>query len=462
MFGIKNYLIIFVHDKELIWSVGRGEEQGRCLLRLPLEEVLNGDSLADRIPKFIRGKYRSLCIVPDHWFGNERYPFRSRKANLIEPFLERKLTAAYPEIVELKHFFTYRHTTIAGEGEGLTTYFLQDQQGYELITALNRLNLSPRKITAPAFLWMDKLSQITSDFNQEGTLLIHICGEECFLNFYFNGNYLFSRNVILSTATDYMEGLTFEINQSLYMFSQKTKSELKRFYILSDVSYDFDALTQTLGHDVIDISPLLTRFDPLDDHELSRLNGVLDISLRGTFLNVSHRHVRRELQWEAVQWTGIIIGVLLLLLLIGENLVLEQMFRTETKITQSLNQKMQYSDGITLADDEMVVDQVLQTIERPQACDAVYRLLLSLPNGVRIKDLDLDLETSSEMTLTASVTAMDMDHLKEILTQLTHQIRQHFTSAQGFSISDIDVRKDASNNTNPMAPYLISLKLGLI
>ena len=462
MFGIKNYLIIFVHDKELIWSVGRGEEQGRCLLRLPLEEVLNGDSLADRIPKFIRGKYRSLCIVPDHWFGNERYPFQSRKANLIEPFLERKLTAAYPEIVELKHFFTYRHTTIAGEGEGLTTYFLQDQQGYELITALNRLNLSPRKITTPAFLWMEKLSQIISDFNQEGTVLIHICGEECFLYFYFNGNYLFSRNVILTVATDYMQGLTFEINQSLYMFSQKTKSELKRFYLLSDASYNLEALPQTLGHDVIDINPLLTRLDPLENNELLRLNGVLDISLRDTFLNVSHRHVRRELEWEPVQWTGIIVGVLLLLLLIGENLVLKQIVRTEIVIPQSLSQKMQYSDGITLADDERAVDHVLQAIERPQACDAIYRLLTSLPNGVRIKDLNLDLETSSELTLTALVTAMDMDHLKEILTQLTRQIRHHFKSAQNFNVSDIDIHKDASNKMNATAPYLISLKLGLI
>jgi hypothetical protein len=462
MFGIKNHLIIFVHNNELIWFAGRGEEQGRCLLRLPLEEVLNDDSVTDRIPKFIRGKYRSLWIVPDHWFGNERYPFQSRKTNLIEPFLERKLKAAYPEIAELKHFFTYRHTAIPGEEEGLTAYFLQDQQGYELLNALNRLNLSPRKITTPAFLWMEKLSQITSDFDQEGTLLIHICAEECFLYFYFNGNYLFSRNVILSMATDYMDGLTFEINQSLYMFSQKTKSELKRFYLLSDASYNLDALPQALGHDVIDINPLLTQLDPLENHELFRLNGVLDISLRDTFLNVSHRHVRRELEWEPVQWTGIIIGVLLLLLLIGENLVLKQMFKTETEITRSLNQNMQYSDGFTLADDERAVDQVLQAIERPQACDAIDRLLTSLPDNVRIKDLDIDLETSSELTLTALVTAMDMDHLKEILTQLTRQIRYHFKSAQNFNVGDIDVRKGASNDMNPMAPYLISFKLGLI
>jgi hypothetical protein len=462
MFGIKSHLIIFVHNNELIWLAGRGEEHERCLLRLPIEEVLNDSSVADRIPKFIRGRYRSLCIVPDHWFGNERYPFQSRKANLIEPFLERKLKAAYPEITELKHFFTYRHTVIPGEGEGLTAFFLQDQQGYELLKALNNLNLSPRKITTSAFLWMEKLSQITSDFDQDGTLLIHICAEECFLYFYFKGNYLFSRNVILPTATDYMQGLTFEINQSLYMFSQKTKSELKRFYQLSDASYNLDTLCQTLGHDVIDISPLLTSLDPFTDNELSRLNGVLDISLRGSFLNVSHRHVRRELEWESVQWTGIIMGVLLLLLLIGENLVLEQMFRTETEISQSLNQNIQYSDGFTLADDENAVDQVLQAIERPQPYDAIYRLLTSLPNDVRIKDLEIDLESSSEVTLTAVVTAMDMDHLKEILTQLTRQIRHHFKSAQNFNLNDIDVRKGASNNINTTAPYLISLKLGLI
>jgi ribonucleotide reductase alpha subunit len=115
-----------------------------------------------------------------------------------------------------------------------------------------------------------------------------------------------------------------------------------------------------------------------------------------------------------------------------------------------------------LADDENAVEQVLQAIERPQPYDAIYRLLTSLPNDVRIKDLEIDLESSSEVTLTAVVTAMDMDHLKEILTQLTRQIRHHFKSAQNFNLNDIDVRKGASNNINTTAPYLISLKLGLI
>jgi len=461
MFGLKNHLVIFVHNNELIWLAGRGEEQGRCLLRLPLEEVLNDESVAERITKVIKGNYRSLCIVPDHWFGNESYPFQSRKVNLIEPFLKHKLTSAYPEITELRHFFSYRYTSIIGEGDGVTAYFLQDHQGYELFKALNRLNVTPRQITTLAFLWMEKLSQIISDFNRDGTLLIHINKEECSLYFYFNGNYLFSRNVTLPAATDGMEGLMFEINQSLYMFSQKTKSELNRFYILSDVSYDFNSLKQALGHDVIDIDPLLTFSDISEDDELSCLNGVFDLSLRGTFLNVSHRQIRRELEWEPVQWTGIFIGVLLLLLLVGENLILGRMFRAEADITEGLYQKMQSSDGITLSDDESAVDRVLQTIEQPQAYDAIYRLLVSLPDGVRLKKMDLALETPSEVTLTAFVSAMDTNRLKDILTQLTSQIRHHFKSAQGFSVNDIDVRKDSSNNIDPMAPYLISLKIGL-
>lgn len=462
MFGLKNHLVIFVHNNELIWLAGRGEEQGRSLLRLPLEEVLNDGNVSERIPKFIKGKYRSLCIVPDHWFGNKSYPFQSRKANLIEPFLEHKLTSTYPEITELRHLFSYRHTSITSGGEGVTAYFLQDHKGYELFNALKRLNVSPRQITTLAFLWMEKLSQITSDFSRDGTLLIHINKEECSLYFYFNGNYLFSRNVILPETTDWMEGIAFEINQSLYMFSQKTKSELNRFYMLSDVSSNLNSLSRTLGHDVIDIGPLLTPSDTFEDDELSSLNGVFDLSLKGTFLNVSHRQIRRGLEWEPVQWTGIFIGMLLLLLLVGENLILGRMFRAEADITQGLYQKMHSLDGITLSDDESAVDRVLQTIEQPRAYDAVYRLLVSLPDGVRLKKIDLALETPSEVSLTAFVSAMDTDRLKDILTQLTNQIRHHFKSAQGFSVNDIDVRKDSSNNMNPTAPYLISLKIGLV
>jgi hypothetical protein len=268
--------------------------------------------------------------------------------------------------------------------------------------------------------------------------------------------------VILPETTDWMEGLTFEINQSLYMFSQKTKSELNRFYLLSDVSSNLNSLSQTLGHDVIDIGPLLTPSGTFEDDELSSLNGVFDLSLKGTFLSVSHRQIRRELEWEPVQWTGIFIGMLLLLLLVGENLILGRMFRAEADITQDLYQKMHSLDGITLSDDESAVDRVLQTIEQPRAYDAVYRLLVSLPDGVRLKKMDLVLETPSEVSLTAFVSAMDTDRLKDILTQLTNQIRHHFKSAQGFSVNDIDVRKDSSNNMNLTAPYLISLKIGLV
>ena len=145
--------IIVVNKDELLWIAGRQPDVGRCLLRLPLEQVLAGDGLADRIPKQLKGNHRSLCIVPDHWLGMERYPFQSTRPALIEPFLERKLTAAFPERKQVRHFFNYR-SLAEGEAEnGLMAYFLQDEKGYQLYDALRELDLAPRHITSPAFLW---------------------------------------------------------------------------------------------------------------------------------------------------------------------------------------------------------------------------------------------------------------------------------------------------------------------
>jgi hypothetical protein len=460
MFAKKVHWIMVVHDDELVWLPARG---GRCALRLPLQEVLAHGFAAERIPKGLKGNHRTLCIVPDHWFGMESYPFRSRKAGLIEPFLERKLAAAFPDLKDVGQFITYRHSNMAGEEEGINAYFLQDPKSFELYGALCKLNLCPQQITAPAFLWMEKLDRITPEFDRNGTLLIHLVGSGCLLYFYFNGSYLFSRNVILPEGSDYMDALTFEINQSLYMYSQKTKSDLNRFYLLGGAPDDIDAFGRALGREVIDIAPALDRSDTLEIDELHFLDGLLrprDLGSGDSFLNVIHRHVRRELEWEPVQWAGICIGVMLLLPLIGVNLSLSRMLRTEAAEARVLYRQAQLSGGTSLAEAGNAIDQVLQAAERPQADDVVYRLLTCLPSGVRMKEIEVNLRDAPVVSLKAVVPAGDADHLKGVLTGLTDQVRRRFNTAQAFSINDIDVHADADSGDDGTS-YVISLKLNL-
>jgi hypothetical protein len=117
------------------------------------------------------------------------------------------------------------------------------------------MELAPRHITAPGFLWAKKLANACKGFEREGTLLIHMGERECMLYFYFRGNFIFSRNVVLSEQ-DRMEALSFEINQSLYMFSQMTRNELNRIYLLAHPTESPDLFGQALGREVIDFGGL--------------------------------------------------------------------------------------------------------------------------------------------------------------------------------------------------------------
>ncbi|MBI5064302.1 MAG: hypothetical protein HZB87_12770, partial [Desulfatitalea sp.] len=170
MFDKKLKAIVVVHNDSVYW-VACGQS-GNCpgTIQLPLEQLLNDPDAADRIPTGAKGNHQSLWIVPDHWFGMESYPFQSDKPSLIVPFLERKLTAAHPECKEVRQFFSYLRTPAAGGGRELLAYFLQDEKAYRLYDALGKLDLAPRYITTPAFLWVDRLSQVFSDFGKEGTL----------------------------------------------------------------------------------------------------------------------------------------------------------------------------------------------------------------------------------------------------------------------------------------------------
>ncbi|MGD9212963.1 MAG: hypothetical protein PVI90_19415 [Desulfobacteraceae bacterium] len=465
MFRRRKNLIIAVHNDELIWLSGRKDSNYVCELRLSMEAVLRGDKLIEKIPKSLRGNYRSVLIVPDHWFGNESYPFRSRKASLIKPFLERKLCAEYSELKGLRNFISYRHASVVGDGEGVIAYFLQDIKSYQLYEVLRKLNLCPRKITTPAFLWMDALSKVTPEFDYSGTLLMHMIDYECLLYFYFNGNYLFSRNVILSETKDRLDALNFEINQSLYMFSQKTKSELKKLFLVNGSPGDLDYLQQALGREVIDIDSHIDYPDLLENKDLPFLNGLLrrkHLSLSTSFFYVSHRQVRHELEWEPVQWAGIGIGVLLLLPLIGENLILERMLNHQRDDARKYYQQIQHTGGNILGDAESELDQVLQVVRKPKVHDAVYSLLTSLPDEVRIKEIDISLEGQATVSLTAFVSATDSDHLKRTLTQLTGQIRQRFTRAQDFSINNIAIQTDNYGDLKDRFPYTLSFELDLI
>jgi hypothetical protein len=468
MFGKHYKTIIAVHDDDVYWfSVGPGSSEPR-FFQMPLQQMLNEAAPKPAFPEWLKGSHKTLCILPDHWFGNQSFPFQSGKPSLIEPFVERKLLTAHPGQQAIRHFFNYRRIGDSGRRK-LSVFYFQEDKSYQLYAALRKLNHSPHHITAPAFLWEDALQQAVDDFGRLGILLVHLTGKTCQLYFYYQGIYQFSRSVMATDTDEGLDALGYEINQSLYMFSQTAKSELDRIYIRCDSDPFREKLSDSLGREVIDLKPLM---DPgaseiLAIPQVEILNGWLKRShlhSGARFFSIMHRQVKQAFMWRPVQWAGTIIGLVLLLGLAGEQVVLQAMLgRAEIAYRTQRQRAVVESPGAGLADYPPTLEDVLGRARRSMLVDAVHRLPASFPDHVELKRLELnaDPESSPTVKMAAWVQARNADELQMILKQLMVELKGRLKGARALTLNDFDIRLNRPGGGRGPNRYEIDFRLEL-
>jgi hypothetical protein len=461
VFRTKTSHILIVHQGEAIW-VPSDPSQGASPIRQPLEGLLDGAGLSSQVPAGLADRPPALCIVPDHWFGIETYAFRSPKPALIEAFLERKLTAAHPDQPGIRHFFGYKRPSSGQSAEELRACFLLEPEWYRLYGNLQRLGIAPQRITAPAFLWEARLSQTRSDFSSRGTLLIHMEEREGRLYFFHQGHYIFSRKVALPDAVDRIQVLTYEINQSLYLFAQKAKRELERFYLVGGGGAIGGELAESLGRELVPLEVGDSDgVDGLPMGDLPFLTGLLSASVvagRFPYFRVIHRQVKRELEWRPVQRVGLALGVLLVLLCAGGNLALQGHLKGAGEEVASLKSRLGIAGPGDLAAYEETLDQVLIQEARPRCADTLVQLLASLPAGAQPREIKLETEPQEALLFTALVSSGDARQLSVALQAFVEELRRRLPAAAALSINDIDIRADQAGDPSG---YLIALRLEL-
>lgn len=92
----------------------------------------------------------------------------------------------------------------------------------------------------------------------------------------------------------------------------------------------------------------------------------------GQFFNVIHRQVKRDLAWRPVQWAGLAVGILPTLMLAGESVLLDYKLQSARAEQQSLRTEMDAAPQDALGEAETALDQVLQTVKRPQCICSVF------------------------------------------------------------------------------------------
>lgn len=230
--------LISIASEETIHFLMRSKDGSfKTPASLPLEAFLEGSAGDGDLPKAALQSVNRLLVVPDYWVGNRFEAFQARKKSIITAFIERKLKLQQPALTEAGNFYSYAVVQGQDHRQQLYTFYLQEAVAYRLYRRLEVLGISPRRITTPALVWQAKLGDMAEGFSRKGVGFIHLGEEDCFVYFYFMGQFLFSRQIQLpetdADAGEIYNLLNYEINQSFYLYSQKTKSSVDAMFMMS-------------------------------------------------------------------------------------------------------------------------------------------------------------------------------------------------------------------------------------
>jgi hypothetical protein len=467
MFAKNTASIAVVNDNELHFlRVSRGGE-GKTIDSLPLDQFLSDDMVSERIPEDARHRMNTLLIVPDYWFGNESYEFQSQKKSLAEAFVERKLQADYPDRSAIKYFFDFTFYKNDQNKRGLYVYFLQDPKAFQLFDQLSKFNQTPLLMTTPALIWESKIKRQVPDFQCGSKGLIQLIQTECFLYFYFQGHFLFSRSISLPDfqidSSERFKTLIYEINQSLHLFSQKAKAEIDRFYLVSPDSINCQELSSMLAKDVeyLDILNHL----PQTGSETEGYFGPIEILSNNDLLQskdyrgLCHKVIEKAREWKPVQTAGIVIGLILLFLLGSETWFLLEWSQLSSMTMTGDESTTQTENKKVLQQYNAALDFLLTEAEAASPGEIVSKMVGALPDNVWIKEVDIRLGANSDLDFKGMLNASGSEEFRNTLANLIYNLNQQLAENALLSLADIDFEID-NRNVNPTHPnYLINFKL---
>ena len=431
---------------------------------LKLADLLNDDADDHLIPFSIRYRVNKLLIVPDYWFGNFVYKFQSAKKSLADAFVERKLQSQFPLLTDVKYFFDCISYQREHKERWLYAYFLQDPQFYQLYKTLSRFNLTPQRITSPALIWGSKIRQKISDFNDGGKCLIELLPNIYHLYFFFEGNFLFSRSIPLAglaiDSSDNLQAITYELNQSLYLFSQRAKAEVNKLYLVSSETLAVGGLAEALGREINDLSFLFNELrgthtinassDPIDSFVL------FNFLLKYQFLFVSHKKLKKELEWRPIQSMGMAVAILLCILLGLESIFLHKwsyenqlpVIHGEGAFPAKTKQRIrQYNEAL---------DVLIEDAQRRSPEDVIAKIAESLPFEIRMQEIFLKTETDPALDFKGVARALGSNRIKRSLSVLIANLNKNLHPRKALVISDIDIEFDKEKKS-----YFIKFSVGL-
>jgi hypothetical protein len=456
MFHKKNRLIAAT-DKKIFFSETCGLNRDFGLVELSLPQFVSHEFDSRMLSTFQQTRSEILLIVPDHWFKHEFFSFKSKRDSLIKPFIERKLKTTYPHLPLAPYLSSYLFQQRDLEGAGVRVFHLFEPSSFGLYEALCKTGLPPRWITTAALLWEERFKRRGTEFSTQAALLIHLHPHEAFLYFYFHGNFLFSRAVALAESAERWDALLFEVNQSIYLFSQKAKSDLNMIYLIGDAAGFQQRLSEFLGRPVQRIAG--TGATSALPRELAHLEDLLepgDVPAPGDAYSVTHRRIQQEVKWRPVQWAGMLVAALLFLFFIGEYLWLERRLQDE----MGARSQMRYQQPLALADYDAALIELTEDAKRPSGADTILKIVSALPEEVLIDEFKMDSD-ALRLDLAATVAADSVDQFRNRLRALIENMNRHLKLDPPLTIEDVVFNLEEAKSQTVQTHYKIAWKINL-
>lgn len=477
-----NTVITVVVNETLYFMGLHRRQRARVIFDTPVEVFLSNDSDVTALSSVLKSATNSLMILPDYWAGAVSYPFQSRKKSLGKSFIERKLMSEYPDAPDIVHFFDFEFSHSGLEKRTVNVTFFQDARAFQLYQRLSALKLAPERMLTPALIWEQKLLKSISEFDIGGTCFIHLLSAECFLYFFFQGRFLFSRRIILSepqpaaetgeklsmAAPGKFSVLTFEINQSAYLFAQKTKADMGKIHLCTDDPEDSVRLTAALGRDVSHYLP-----GSLDTDGASALPAAAeflgpvaafnadDLVPKPRQMNLTHARRRQLLEWQPVQRLATVAGALLLLLVSIEGAYLWQTAGVNRELMAQGRNMSGNTQKKIIQQYSQALELLLAEADRPAPRRIIIDVGKSFPKNAWVTDIVIRTEDNPGVIISGIIRAAKVQLLKETLSALLENLNQYFTGSRALSLEDIDFSVDKQYGTQAESTYAFTIQFEL-
>ncbi len=464
-----NKLMITVHDSELKFILyGRKESNGKLIGSLPVKDDYSPEEFSSIIPDEAKKIKNPLLVMPDYVSGNETYPFTTGKKSIASAFIKRKLLESFPSATDAADFYNYTYFKSGQQSGSLYAFYLHDPLAFNLYNNLKDAGMRPERITVPAFIWQHKICKLFEEASSENICLIHALPEECYLYFFVNGNYLFSRSIMLpgseEAGSEKLNILAFEISQSLRLFSQKAKSEVNRFFLVSSAKMKESDLSEKIGKNIIrldnDRKEIIEATEedfmpaPLSVFSLSDID-------QKTAPAISHRLVMTEKAWHSVIRTGIITGALLVFLLGLETFYLNYIsggYSSPGKAALS-NDMTTRRQVIGKCND--ILDLIINEKQRPDPASILGGIAVSLPKSIAPEELTFNLESPYQVVINGRVRTDDPSGIRPDLLAMVESLSRNLRLSKPAAIGDIVFDTKQGGDDTGSAGYKFHIMLDL-